>query len=51
MAATLLQREPGGAWMATAHLGGSLALPGVGVPLPMAEIYQGLVFPGLADAR
>jgi Uma2 family endonuclease len=45
VAATLFKREPGGAWIASAHLAGELALPGVGVTLPLAELYRGLTFP------
>ncbi len=45
IAATLFQREAGGAWTATAHMGGELALPGHGITLPLAELYRGLTFP------
>jgi Uma2 family endonuclease len=45
MAATLFQREPGGAWIATAHTDGALQLPGVEVALPLIDLYQGLSFP------
>jgi Uma2 family endonuclease len=45
MAATLFQREPGGAWVASAHTGGALALPGLEVQLPLVDLYQGLTFP------
>jgi Uma2 family endonuclease len=45
MAATVFQREPGGAWIATAHTDGSLILPGLGVTVPLADLYQGLTFP------
>jgi Uma2 family endonuclease len=45
IAATLFQREPGGAWTATAHTGGTLSLPGVDVELPMSDLYRGLIFP------
>jgi Uma2 family endonuclease len=45
MAATLFQREPGSPWIATAHLDGTLALPGLDVTLPLADLYQGLTFP------
>jgi Uma2 family endonuclease len=44
MAATLFQREPGGEWIASAHTEGSLALPGLEVALPLAELYRGLTF-------
>jgi Uma2 family endonuclease len=43
-AATLLQREAGGAWIASAHTSGSLALPGLDVALPLTELYRGLTF-------
>ena len=45
VAATLFQREPGGPWIASAHTGGALALPGLEITLPLAELYQGLRFP------
>ena len=45
VAATLLQREPGGAWTATAHTAGELVLPCLGIALPLAGLYQGLTFP------
>jgi Uma2 family endonuclease len=45
MAATLFRREPGGAWIASAHTAGELVLPGVDVTLPLADLYQGLTFP------
>ncbi len=45
MAATLFQREPGGAWIATAHTDGTVLLPGLDVTLPLADLYQGLTFP------
>jgi Uma2 family endonuclease len=45
VAATVFQREPGGAWTASAHLAGELMLPGLGVTLPLAELYRGLTFP------
>jgi Uma2 family endonuclease len=44
MAATLYQREPGGAWIATPHTDGSLVLPGLDITLPPADVYQGLIF-------
>jgi Uma2 family endonuclease len=46
VAATVFQREPGGAWIASAHTGGSLVLPGVDITLPLAELYRGLTFAG-----
>lgn len=45
IAATLLQREPGGPWIATAHTEGALALPGLDLTIPLADLYQGLTFP------
>jgi Uma2 family endonuclease len=45
VAATLFQREPGGAWTASAHTGGTLSLPGVDAELPPADLYRGLIFP------
>ncbi len=44
VAATVFRREPGGAWIASAHTEGGLVLPGVDVTLPLAEVYQGLTF-------
>ncbi len=44
IAATLLQREPGGAWIATAPIAGELVLPGLAITLPLAALYQGLSF-------
>ena len=44
IAATLFQREPEGEWIASAHTGGLLILPGVDVTLPLAELYRGLTF-------
>jgi len=45
VAATLFQREPGGAWTASAHTEGALALPGLDITLPLTELYRGLTFP------
>jgi Uma2 family endonuclease len=46
MAATLFQRQPGGgAWIASAHIHGTLVLPGIDLTLPLADLYQGLSFP------
>jgi Uma2 family endonuclease len=45
VAATLFQRESGGAWTASAHTGGTLFLPGVDAELPLADLYRGLIFP------
>ncbi len=44
IAATLFQRKPGGEWIASAHTDGSLALPGIDVTLPLADLYRGLTF-------
>jgi Uma2 family endonuclease len=44
VAATLFQREAGGVWIASAHTGGTLTLPGVHISLPMADLYRGLTF-------
>jgi Uma2 family endonuclease len=44
IAATLFQREPGGDWIASAHTDGALVLPGLDVTVPLADLYQGLVF-------
>lgn len=44
--ATLLRREPGGTWTASAHTSGELRIPGIDVSLPLAEIYRGLTFQG-----
>jgi hypothetical protein len=43
--ALLLQREPGGPWIASAHTDGVLALPGLDVELPLAALYDALSFP------
>jgi Uma2 family endonuclease len=45
VAATLLQREAGGPWIASAHTAGELLLTGVGIAVPLADLYQGLTFP------
>jgi Uma2 family endonuclease len=45
VAATLFQREPGDVWIASAHTEGVLALPGVDLALPLADLYRGLSFP------
>lgn len=44
IAATVFGREPGGEWIASAHTEGSLALTGLGIILPLAELYRGLSF-------
>ncbi len=45
MAATLFQRESGGDWIASAHTGGTLFLPGIDISLPLEDLYRGLTFP------
>jgi Uma2 family endonuclease len=42
--ATLLRREPGSDWTASALTGGIIELPGLGVSLPLADLYRGLTF-------
>jgi hypothetical protein len=44
VAATLFQREPNGVWIASAHTGGALFLPGPDITLPMSDLYRGLTF-------
>jgi hypothetical protein len=44
MAATLFRREPGGAWIASAHTERTLILPGLDVTVPLADLYRGLTF-------
>ena len=44
VAATLFQREPGGAWIASGHTAGALVLPGLDISLGLADVYQGLTF-------
>jgi Uma2 family endonuclease len=44
VAATMFQREPGGPWIASPHTGGMLAVPGLDISLPLADLYQGLTF-------
>ncbi len=46
VAATLFLREPGGVWIASAHTEGGLALPGLDLVLPLADLFRGLNFPG-----
>lgn len=43
--ATLLQRQPGAEWIASAHISGALTVPGIDIALPLDEIYRGLTFP------
>lgn len=45
VAATLFQREPGSASIASAHTIGELAPPGLDISLPLADLYEGLTFP------
>jgi Uma2 family endonuclease len=44
VAATLFQRGPGGARVASAHTKGELAPPGLDVAIPLADLYHGLTF-------
>jgi hypothetical protein len=44
VAATLFQREPGGVWIASAHTGGELLLPGPDITIPLPDLYRGLTF-------
>jgi len=44
MAASVFQREAGGAWTASAHTAGALVVPGLDIDLPLAALYQGLSF-------
>ncbi len=44
IAATLFRRGPGGEWIANAHTGGTISLPGLDINLPLADIYRGLNF-------
>ena len=43
-AATLLRREPGGPWIASVHTRGELAIPGLDIAVPLADVYRGLSF-------
>jgi Uma2 family endonuclease len=43
--ATVFQRETGGPWIATAHIGGPLELPALNATLSLADLYQRLTFP------
>ena len=45
VAGTLFRRDPGGAWIASAHTTGALVFPGLDITLPLADMYQGLTFP------
>jgi Uma2 family endonuclease len=51
MAATMFQREPGNAWIASAHTGGELVLPGIEVTLPLADLYRRLTLPTQATSE
>nr|WP_294508939.1 Uma2 family endonuclease [uncultured Rhodopila sp.] len=44
IAATVFRRKPGGEWIASAHTGGTISLPGVDVSLSLADLYLGLTF-------
>jgi Uma2 family endonuclease len=46
VAATVLRREPGGPWIAHVQTEGAVVLPELDIALPLAELYQGLSFPG-----
>lgn len=43
--ATVFQRQPGQPWMATAQTDGSIEVPGLGISIPLAALYEGLTFP------
>jgi Uma2 family endonuclease len=49
VAATLFQRgaggPSGGPWIASAHTGGTLTLPGLDISLTLPDLYRGLTFP------
>ncbi len=45
IAATMFQREAGGPWIATAHTGGPISLPGLDISLALPDLYRGLSFP------
>ena len=42
--ATVLRREPGGAWTTTAVTAGTIDLPDLGIAMPLADLYRGLTF-------
>ncbi|HTW70687.1 MAG TPA: Uma2 family endonuclease [Acetobacteraceae bacterium] len=44
IAATMFLREAGGAWVASAHTGGELLVPGLNIALPLSAIFEGLTF-------
>jgi|SRR6185312_15615625 len=44
--ATVFRRDGSGPWTATAMVDGILALPEIGVELPLADVYAGLTFSG-----
>ena len=43
-AATMFRPDTASGWIASAHTEGALSVPGIGVNLPLAELYQGLTF-------
>ena len=45
VAATVYQREPDGTWTTPPSPDGTLVLPGVGVTLPLSDLYRGLTIP------
>jgi Uma2 family endonuclease len=44
VAATVFRREPGGEWIASAHTGGTIPLPGLEISLSLPDVYRGLTF-------
>jgi len=44
VAATVFQRETGGAWIASAHTGGAISLLGLDLNLFLPDLYRGLTF-------
>ena len=49
MAATVLELVAG-EWVETQVTAGNIALPEVGIELPIDEVYRGVCFPPLASA-
>ncbi len=45
IAATRFEREAGGPWIASAHTGGTLEVPGLDISVPLPDLYRGLSFP------
>lgn len=43
--ATVLHREPGQPWTATALTEGAIALPDLGIEVPLPDLYRDLTFP------